>query len=203
MKRNFVSRLLFDIQQRPVCYTVALFSLFVGVFCGAFYPAALSAGEASSLEYYLSTLMRAWADTQPSVLTTFIQSLWNNMRIALVIALAGMIRFGSPFVVIAEAIKGFGLGVCFAALGKVFGAGGVFFALCTVLPQNLVYLPAYTILGAKALSHSTGQMRGAGAGTYEQYMRVILPCLCAIFVGIMVESIGIPFMIKLVSPWFI
>lgn len=203
MRRNIFSLIIEDIDHKPISHGVAAFALAVGIFCGAFYPSVLSGEEAAALHSYLNALMRAFADTSPNILSTILQSLWNNLRIVLIIAVAGTTRFGSPIIVIAELVKGFGVGVGVSAICHVFGWGGLLLAFVSVLPQNLLYLPAYMLLGAKALTQSVSKVNSYAPHNRNRYFGSMLPCLYAILAGIILESVAIPFILKLISPWFI
>lgn len=202
MRRNLFALVIEDIDHKPVSYAVVAFVLCVGIFCGAFYPAVISETEAASLGSYLTATMRALADTSPKLLTILLQSLWNNARLVIIIAVAGFTRFGSPFLVIAEFVKGFGVGLSFSAVCHVFGGGGAVFAFFSVVPQNLLYLPAYLVLGAKGLDQSVALFRNGAFGK-GRYAEGILPCLYAILAGILLESLLIPYILKLLSSWYI
>lgn len=202
MRRNIFTTIIEDIDHRPLGYGVVAFVLMVGIFCGAFYPSVIADAEQASMQTYLTAMMRAFADTTPAILTILLQSLWKNFRLVIIIALAGFTRFGSPFLLVAEFVKGFGLGMSFAALCSAFGGGGFFLGCVAVLPQNLLYIPAYLVMGAKSMDQSIINFKGASIGR-DRYVQALIPCLFAILGGIVLESLVIPFILKLVSPWFI
>ena len=155
------------------------------------------------MQDYIASLIRAWSDASPELLPVFLQSIWNNGRLVLVIALAGVTRFGSPLVFIAGVIKGFGVGLAFGAISCVYGVGGFLFALVAILPQNLLYIPAYSVLGARAISASVFGCNMAGKKGWQPYIGSILPCFYAISIGIVIESMMTPFLIRIFCPWFI
>lgn len=188
-----------DVEEKPLSYLLALFALCTGIACGLFFPRFLREADQEAMVGYASSAVKMATVVVPSFFQLFLSALWTNFRIAGASALSGFTRLGAPIALISQGIKGFGMGVFLYAVTKCFGAPGTISGILYLLPQSLFYIPAYTTLSARAMHRSALCMRRM-AGPPRLYMREILPCLCAIFVGIMVECFISPHLLKLLTP---
>lgn len=200
MWKNLLGRIAAAVGEHPVAYTTVAFAFTVGLFCGVAYPSVMAEQEQASLIEYLRILAYSYSVSTPDVFAVFLQALLNNARILLVIFAAGFTRIGTPFAVGAEIVKGFGTGVSFGALCLAFGVSGFTSSLAVLLPQNLLYVPAYIYLGTVSVLRST--TRGGPPKlsiSWKRYVRQMMPALLAIAAGILIESFLSTYLIKWIS----
>ena len=188
-----------DIGEKPICYLLSLFLLAVGIACGLFFPRFLSVGDQAAIVEETATVVEATVKSSLSVKGSLLSSLWTNTRIALVIAFAGGFWFGAPFALIAQAVKGFGMGIFLYAITAGYGGLGSFAGLLYLLPQSIFYLAGYTTLCACSLHRSMGRLRGNKIPR-SQYLLEVLPPLLGIGLGIVVECTISPFILKMAGP---
>lgn len=197
---RMMARIAAAIDKKPTAYLVVGFAIATGLSCGIIYPSVMPENERLSLIAYVQNLVQTYTVASPDILAVLLQSVLNNIRIFGVIALAGLTRFGMPFTVIAEVVKGFGIGMSIASITAAYGAGGFLASLVMVGPHSLVYLCAYIAMGATSLARSFVQGGTRSVAAKKRYLQEILPCSYAVIAGIVVESILSPYLIKFISP---
>ncbi|SDR87700.1 stage II sporulation protein M [Paenibacillaceae bacterium GAS479] len=86
--------------------------------------------------------------------SAFWQSLWQHGRWLLLIALMGLAVIGLPVILALNFLKGVLVGFAVGTLAIQHGGKGLMFALLSVLPTNLLSVPAYLAASAAAISFS-------------------------------------------------
>lgn len=199
-KRIFASAIS-AIQNNPYAYLIVGFALLTGTACGIFYPVSMPELEKQALIEYVKSLAYSYSQASPDILEVLKQSFFNNIRIIIVMTLAGFTRFGSPILLLATGFKGFGTGIIIGALITVFGFSGFAASIIILLPQNLLYIPAYLRLGVISITRSC--IKGGpppGPIARKRYLKELMPSFYALAAGIMIESFISPYIIKLISP---
>jgi len=194
-----IGRIATAIDKKPAAYFVVGFAVAVGLSCGILYPSVMAGDEQKVLILYVRSLMQTYRTATPNLIAVLLQSLLNNARIFLMIALAGLTRFGIPLTVIAEVVKGFGLGMSFASITAAYGAGGFLASLVMVGPHCLIYLCGYIAAGATSLTHAYGRGNNRSLSAKKRYLHEILPCCYTVLIGILVESTLSPYVMKWIS----
>lgn len=137
-------------------YVFCLIIFTVGIVFGALAISALRDDQKAELIDYLQVFLRGLVRTgQPQGGTTVLQqSLGNQLKTAGFIWLLGLTVIGLPAVALAVFMRGFIVGFTVGFLVQQMGYKGIIFVFFSVLPQNLLAIPAIIVIGASALSFS-------------------------------------------------
>ena len=198
MWNRFLNKWFVQMEQHPVCYAVCAFFLVMGIACGAFYPSVMEEGLRQNLYSYFRSLMETYAQATPELGAILLKTLVDNLRLCVIIFVAGYIRIGSPFALLCLSIKGFGIGFVVAALHGVYGLNAIAVIMVCLLMQNLLYLPGYLGLGATSVSNAAAFFKKGLKKPAEGYAKNCLPFCYMIVAGMIVESFLMPFLTKLV-----
>jgi stage II sporulation protein M len=137
-------------------YIFCLVIFSIGIIFGALAIRALRDDQKAELIDYLQVFLRGLVRTgQPQGGTTVLkQSLGTQLKTAGFIWLLGLTVIGLPAVALAVFMRGFIVGFTVGFLVQQLGYKGIVFVVFSVLPQNLIAVPAILIIGASALSFS-------------------------------------------------
>ncbi|MGE5560083.1 MAG: stage II sporulation protein M [Chloroflexota bacterium] len=137
-------------------YVFCIVIFTVGACFGALAIRALSAVQKAELIDYLQVFLRGLANTGEPVAGAAVlqQALATHWKTAGFIWLLGLTVIGLPAVALVVFTRGFVIGFTVGFLAEQLGYKGVLFALFSVLPQNLLAVPAILVVGASALSFS-------------------------------------------------
>jgi stage II sporulation protein M len=139
--------------------------------------------------------------------TIFYISSSNNLKLALIIVLFGLTFIGVPFILALIFFRGFILGFTVAFIINQLGAGGVFFAFLSILPQNVIIIPSILSLGVTGVAFSISILknrRKAGSGNSHLLgSYILLSCVFSILLvlGGLVEGYISPIFIKVMTQY--
>ena len=173
-----------EIKQHRGIYLFALFLFFSSVACG--YACCEGFDEATRQRLSESALGAIKDVDAPASFMALMGSLWHHGKIASVMVLLGCLPLGAPFVLLCQGIVGLGTGVLLHTASSAISGWGIFAVLCYLLPQSLFYVPGYVALCVRAVRSSIRIFRGV-AGNRIDYFVEILPYLCTIMIGIVIE----------------
>lgn len=135
--------------------------LFVmGVVFGSVLVGALSLEQKDQMGRYLSSFIYAmndgvaWDGKQ-----SFTDALIMNWKWAVLIWLLGLSVIGMPLVLILDFLKGVLVGFSVGFLVSELSWKGVLFALVSVLPHNLIVIPAFLICSVAAVAFSVSLVK--------------------------------------------
>ncbi len=201
MFKRLFFRILHEIEQRPVCYAIAGFAMLAGIVGGWVLPSCLSEPERASLTDFVQSWLQSTIVQTPDFPRIFLQSLFNHGRWVALLLISGLFRLGSPVAVLSEFCKGIGVGFSVGSFCLTLGFAGFWGSLWIVWLPNLLFIPLYLLLGARALARSS--LPGGPARTWRarrNYLKKAWPYLAAFLVGIVLECIGVPYMTKWLGP---
>lgn len=130
--------------KRRIFSIVCLFFLF-GVLGGAVLANLLTAEQKAELTAFLETAL--FIQDEP----TYWHIFWKYMKYDLCIWLGGWTIAGIFFSAAAFLFRGIAVGFTSAAIFTAYGWKGIWRAVTTVLPQNLLLIPTYCIILTAAL----------------------------------------------------
>ncbi|MBO8137801.1 MAG: stage II sporulation protein M [Desulfotomaculum sp.] len=147
---------IFSASLRANWLYLAIVLIFFGFGCcfGVMAVDYLDKDQADKLVVYLDSFIEKADQLNINHHQAVKNSAVNNIFIAAAIYLMGLTIFGIPMVLALLFFKGFTLGFTIGFLTKQKAWQGVIFAVLSVLPQNIFYIPALLIGAMASLSFS-------------------------------------------------
>lgn len=142
-------------KQKWVLFLFITVFLAVGTFFGAAAAKTISLDQSNQLSVYFNTFLENVPTTPLSEQTYFKENILSNLYILLAIYFLGLTVIGIPLVLVAVFSRGFILGFTVGFLVREKSIKGLLFALVSVLPHNLLVIPAIIAGAVIALSFST------------------------------------------------
>ncbi|WP_240377642.1 stage II sporulation protein M [Bacillus piscicola] len=136
-------------------YWFTLILLFMGVVFGAVLVNSLSLSLKNDLYGYLQQFLSQFGTgTDITSREIFLQSLSHHTTYIGLMWVLGLSVAGVPFILILLFIKGVVSGFTIGFLVQQMGSKGFFLAFTSVLPQNLLVIPAYMVMSVVSISIS-------------------------------------------------
>jgi stage II sporulation protein M len=133
----------------------------------------------------------------------FLYVLWNRLKTVLFLLILATTYLGVPVVGGAAAWYGFSGGMYLSALVIRYGMKGIFFAITSIFPQYLIYIPAMLglLLWCEKLSRSlystdTVLPESTGRAAILRRAVTLLMILAAFLVGCLLESYVNPYFLS-------
>lgn len=189
-------------------YVFCIVVFTVGSIFGALAIRALSDTQKAELIDYLQVFLRGLVRTgQPVAGTTVLQqALATHWKTAGFIWLLGLTVIGLPAVALVIFTRGFVIGFTVGFLAQQLGYKGILFSLFSVLPQNLLAVPALLVVGASALSFSLllvgARMQHRRFQFLEEFASysAVVAVACVVLAGAgLLEAFVAPVFIKLLA----
>ena len=185
---------------------IVIVALFVaGVIAGSLIARGLDEDNRLLLNQYFNLLVEkgngAGLEEQSTVLG---QSLKTNFQFLFLTWGAGIFSFGFPLVLLLVGIRGFSVGFTVAFLVNRAAFRGMLFAMGSVLPHNLILIPAQVVIAATGFSFSwlgSGASRAAPLSEHlGPYTLMIFFMGLVLFLGCLVEAYISPVFVRLLIP---
>jgi len=184
----------------------ALFAL--GVLAGALAVRGLDETQRQALNQFFSAYLEHYRVTgtiDPGA--AFRQSLRLNFQYLFLIWIFGLLIYGYPFVAALTVVRGFSVGFTVGFLVERAALRGVLFAAGSVLPHNLLIIPAFIVMAVTGFSLSWHRFRSrltkrpiSLRERIGSYTITIFLVGLALFLGILVEAYISPVFVKLLIP---
>lgn len=177
---------------------VSGFFFLTGIFTGLFMELTLAVEEKNSMIGYLQQYLfsGSGAAEYPN---PFFSSIVSNMLLLLICFLAGLSAFGFPLALAAFAYKGLALGYCTGLIAESLKAKGLAVILTSLLPQNLILIPAFGLaccaavnFGLCALNRNRRQSKKNLNDISGSYVLIMLLCTAAVGLACGLEAILYP-----------
>ncbi|SDH10573.1 stage II sporulation protein M [Alteribacillus persepolensis] len=136
-------------------YWFSLILLFMGIVFGAVMVNSLSLGLKNDLYHYLQqflTQFQSGTDITPKHI--FLQSISHHAGYVGLMWVLGLSVAGVPFILILLFLKGVVAGFTIGFLVQQMGSSGFFLAFASILPQNIIVIPAYIIMAVTSVGIS-------------------------------------------------
>ncbi len=177
---------------------ISMFFFLTGISTGIFLELTMSAAEKNNLSGYLQQYL--YVDTSSmDYPNPFFSSLASNLLLLLIIFLAGLSALGFPIALAALTYKGMALGFCTGLIAETLKNKGILVILTSLLPQNLILIPAFVLASAAAVNYAVAALRSArqplkkNLNTHSgSYLFVILLFALAIGLACGLEAILYP-----------
>lgn len=127
----------------------------------------------------------------------------NQARIALAIWFLGLTVIGFPLILAVVFYRGFSVGFTVGFIINQKAGTGVIVCILSLLPQNLIYIPAVIMMSVIALNFSGSIFRARAADalswrSFLSYTLVLLFFLLLLLGGAFIESFLCPWFLKVV-----
>lgn len=180
----------------------------MGIFFGATAARAISIDQANHLAGYFNSFLDKVAITPVSEQMYFRHSVMTNLYIMLGIYVLGLTVIGIPLVLVAVFTRGFILGFTIGFLFREKALKGLIFAFVSVLPHNILVIPAVIAGGVISLAYSATIIKRrfsahntSAVGQFGFYTAVMsVLCLATVVAGF-VEAYVTPVLIKTAAVW--
>ncbi|MGM0846038.1 MAG: stage II sporulation protein M [Bacillota bacterium] len=148
------------VQSHSSIYLFILTLFLMGVIFGAVVVNSLSFTQKEDLYFYLGQFFGELADGKiASSEDLFRQSFLHNVKYLGFMWLLGISIIGLPLIFILLFMKGVVVGFSVGFLVNQMGWNGFLLSFATVLPQNIVIIPAFIFIGAISVSFSLTLIR--------------------------------------------
>ena len=183
-------------------------TLFVlGVLAGAMVLRSLDDGQRAMLNQYFTLFVDSFSEAQPDQAVIFRQSLKSNFQYLFFSWLLGIFLFGFPLICGLSVLRGFSVGFTVGFLVERASFRGVLFALGSVLPHNLLIIPALLVITVTGFSFSWLRFRcyleRRPCSVREHigpYTLMIFLVGLALFLGVLVEAYVSPVFVRMMIP---
>lgn len=205
MKRN-LSRGVYDlITASGTSFAATLFFFFFGISAGVFTELMMGSTEKENIISYLDKYFLLTDFENVTFSDIFFTSAGNNLGLLVIIILAGLTSIGFPVVLAALIYKGMALGFSTALLIDSMSYKGVALVFTSMVPQNLLLIPAFIIAGVAALNLAFHTISNRKFGIKKSlrensgpYFTINFVIILAVLAGCFVESVISPFLTQLI-----
>lgn len=154
-KKNRFFEIIFEhINQNKKDYMIAILIFFVGIAIGIMLVNKSSEENKKEIIGYISNFIDSIKSKEYIIdgKKLFVKSLISNLKLALVIWIAGLTIIGIPIIYISIAYKGMCIGYSISAIIATLGRSkGIMFSASTMLIQNIIAVPCYLALMVSAM----------------------------------------------------
>lgn len=185
---------------------IAIFFLILGISIGAFSEKMMGITQKNELLNYVSTYFNIMHLDNISNTQIFLQSLTNNYKILGIIFLSGAAVIGFPITLLAITFKGITIGFVAAFFMEEMKLKGLALAFSSILPQNLIFVPALIFAAAVSIGFSFNIISRRGNIASDKgylyhlssYLTIFAFVGGILFIGCLIESYICPFLIKII-----
>ncbi|VYU62006.1 stage II sporulation protein M [Clostridium tertium] len=156
---NLMEKLNSNFKENKLFYLLVLTFFFVGILLGAYTIKYMDRVDAKDLSDYFTGFLQTINTKEVLTKDLIINVLTKNIFFILLIIALGYTTFGAPIILLIDLIKGFTLGYTFSFLLTTFEGKGIWVALATTIPQNLLYIPFFVGISIISLDLSFSKMK--------------------------------------------
>ncbi len=208
MKKAIIGHMELNRKKYLIFFGFFIGGIIIGIVCVKF----LSSSLQSELIGYLKNFFTTFSTGQDSFdkLTYFKQNLLNEAKVYAILWLSGLTVLGlgvAPFYVL---FRGFIIGFTNSFIIANYGIRGLFYNIVTIIPQNLIKIPALLFACVCILSFSLKRTTGKNSlhknvssiswNMYLAYTLFIVAAFVFSVLGVLIESYIIPYFIFVFTP---
>lgn len=156
---NLFKNYKININEQKVYYMLVLAFFVVGIALGTFMVKYMNAESLKDISSYFTTFINSVVENNVDSKALFLDILIKNIILIGFIVLLGFTFFGTPFILLIDLIKGFTLGYTFSLLLTTYNGKGIWLALASTIPQNIIYIPIFIALSIICIECSTSKMK--------------------------------------------
>ncbi|MFA5384952.1 MAG: stage II sporulation protein M [Eubacteriales bacterium] len=177
-------------------YLLVLAVFLVGAAFGAFSVNHLSVGQFEELSKHVQTYVAQADQLSANPAGAADGKIFADILVIILLYILGLSFVGIPFILALIFVRGFILGFVISFLTQSMAVNGLLLAAVSILPQNLLYLPALLFGGTAALSFALLSLR-----RYTNFRIKLLSCLAG-YTMIMAVVLAVAICAALVEIYF-
>ncbi|GGJ79833.1 stage II sporulation protein M [Anoxybacillus voinovskiensis] len=159
-KQPLKSAVLMHVREHASMYLFTIVLFLMGVIFGAIVVNSLNLSQKQDLYYYLTQFFGQVAKGQfASEYDMFQQSYFHNLQYIGFMWVLGISIIGLPLILVLLFLKGVVVGFTVGFLVNQMGWQGFLLSFVSVMPQNVIVIPAFIMMGTIALSFSLKMVR--------------------------------------------
>ncbi len=204
MKRN-INRASELIMSSGASFAAALFFFLLGISAGVFTELMMSSAEKEAMISYLDQYFLLSNPNDLAFSEIFMKSAGNNLGLLFIMLLSGLTAIGFPVAMAALIYKGMALGFSAALLIDSMSFKGIAIVFTSMIPQNLLIIPAIILAGVAALNvafHTISNrkfgIKKSIAESSGSYLFINAILAAVILVGCFIESFFSPLLTQLI-----
>lgn len=148
------------IKEQATIYLFVIILFIMGVIFGAIIVNSMNLTQKEDLYYYLTHFFGQVSDGKlASSLEMFKQSFFHNIKYLGFMWILGISIIGLPIIFIMLFLKGMVIGFTVGFLVNQMKLGGFMLSFVSILPQNLLLIPVFIMVGAQAANFSLKLIR--------------------------------------------
>lgn len=189
-------------------YLIVVLMFILGISLGALTVNNIDEVTKADARTYLEGFLDLTSKNELQSANILKQSIKLNLYYALALFFSGLIYLGIVFVPIVVTFRGYCIGFSIAFLTENFGSHGFLFALSSVLPQSLIYVPITIVMGVIGLNYSLWTLRnkyfkkfGAVPNLFATYAFSTFVLLILLIAGSIVEAYITTQIVKIIIPY--
>ncbi|MDR4326642.1 stage II sporulation protein M [Bacillus pseudomycoides] len=160
LRKTWQNRVIFHIQENSSLYIFVSVLLLMGVVFGAILVNSLQVNQKQDLSFYLNRFFGQVSKGEFAIASEmFRESYFSQLKYIGFIWLLGISIIGLPLIFILLFLKGVVVGFTVGFLVSQHGWNGLLLAFVSVLPQNLIIIPAFLVMTTVAASFSLRMIR--------------------------------------------
>jgi stage II sporulation protein M len=190
-RKNMKKQFSKHIQENFSLYTFTTVLLVMGVIFGAITVNSLSVVQKEDLFDYLNRFFGQVAQNEVAgQQAMFNQSFTHYIKYIGLMWVLGLSIIGLPVILILIFLKGIVVGFTVGFLVNQMEWNGFFLSFVSVLPQNIILIPAFVVIGTAAISFSLKMIKGqfvkrVNEPIFPQFLRyTLLMLLIGLSIGV-------------------
>ncbi len=202
---NMIEKMNSNFKENKIFYLLVLTFFFVGILLGAYTIKYMDGVDGKDLSDYFTGFVKSITNQKIKTHELLLSIIKNNILTVVLIIALGFTIFGAPLILIIDLIKGFTLGYTFSFLLTTFEGKGIWIALVSTVPQNLLYIPFFVGISIISLELSSAKIKQKffGGARFNKNMYSELFMKLSFFfilfiVGVIIECYISPGLIRLV-----
>ena len=202
---EIISKLNLNKKENKFYYFMVFIFFCVGIALGTYIVKYMSARDATDLTSYFSTFTESIAKEAVNNKVLLFNILKKNLMLITIIIALSFTVIGTPIILLLDLVKGFTLGYTFSFLISTFDGKGLWLALASTIPQNIIYIPCFIALSIVGIEFSSTKLKdkffnkGKVNTIVERELILKIGVLACVFIiGTLIEAYLGPNIIKFV-----
>lgn len=202
---EIISKLNLNKKENKFYYFMVFIFFCVGIALGTYIVKYMSVRDATDLTSYFSTFTESIAKEAVNNKVLLFNILKKNLMLITIIIALSFTVFGTPIILLLDLVKGFTLGYTFSFLISTFDGKGLWLALASTIPQNIIYIPCFIALSIVGIEFSSTKLKdkffnkGKVNTIVERELILKIGVLACVFIiGTLIEAYLGPNIIKFV-----